>query len=50
MSFGKYSKFIVAVVAAVVAGLTQYYGVDSTVVSTVVGVLGALGVYGVTNE
>jgi phage shock protein PspC (stress-responsive transcriptional regulator) len=49
-NLGKYNKFWVALVAAIVAGLTQYYGQDSTIVSTVTGLLGALGVYSVSNR
>lgn len=48
--FGKYSKFIVAIVGAVVAGLFAYFGNDvPTWVNTFIAVLTALGVYQVPN-
>lgn len=50
MSLGEYSKFIVAIAAAVVSGLVAYYGEDTQLVQTVIAVLSALGVYSVSNE
>lgn len=50
MKFGKYTKFIVALVGAAVAGLYSYYGADSEVVQTVIAIVTALGVYRLPNE
>lgn len=50
MEWKKYSKFWVALAGAVVAGLVQYYGKDNTLVSSVVGVLTAAGVYQIKNQ
>jgi hypothetical protein len=47
---GKYSKFYVALAAALVAGANQLWGVNSAYATLLVGVLGALGVYGVANR
>lgn len=46
----KYNKFVVAVAAAVVAGVNAYFGDNSQVVTVLVTVLGALGVYTVHNK
>jgi hypothetical protein len=46
----KYSKFLVALATALVAGANQLWGVHSAAATLVVGVLGALGVYSVTNQ
>ncbi len=49
MSFGKYSKFIVALVGFVVVLLTQYFG-DANWLPPLVSLLTALGVYQVPNR
>ena len=46
----KYNKFIVAAVAALVSGLTAYFGTDAEVVQVVVAIAAALGVYAVENR
>lgn len=46
----KYNKFIVAAVAGVVAVLTSLYGVDSELVTTIIAIATALGVYAVPNR
>lgn len=46
----KYNKFWVALGTAVVAGLSQYFGADSTWVTLAVTILGAAGVYATPNK
>jgi len=46
---GKYRKFIVAAVGAAVLIIGQVWGPGSSLYTTVVSVLTALGVYGVPN-
>lgn len=46
----KYNKLWVALLTAVVAGLSQYFGADSLWVTLVVTLAGALGVYAVPNK
>ena len=46
----KYNKAIVAVVGAVVAGLTMYYGANNATVQIIVALATALGVYAVPNR
>lgn len=46
----KYNKAIVAVVGAVVAGLSMYYGSNNTTVQMVIALATALGVYAVPNK
>lgn len=48
--FGKYTKFIVAIVGAVVAGLYSFYGAGNELVQTIIAVATALGVYQLPNE
>lgn len=51
MSFGPYSKAIVAIVGAVIVGLTSYFGADVPAwFNTLVAILTAAGVYQVSNE
>ena len=47
---GKYNKLWTALATAAVAGLSHYFGADSTWVVVTVTVLGALGVYAVPNR
>lgn len=49
ISLGKYSKTILALIGAGVVILTRAFGADSPVVSDIVVVLAALGVYTVSN-
>lgn len=46
----KYNKFIVAIIAGVVAVLNSYYGSGSETVAIVIAVASALGVYAVPNK
>lgn len=46
----KYNKAIVAVVGAVISGLSLYYGVDNEYVQIAVLIATALGVYGIPNK
>lgn len=45
----KYRKFIVAIVGAIVAGVSVYYGSTSDLAQTLIAVATALGVYAVPN-
>jgi hypothetical protein len=46
----KYNKFIVAGTLGLVAVLTSLYGADNTIVTTVIAIATALGVYAVPNR
>jgi len=46
---GKYSKFLVAALTVVLAGLASVYG-DNQYVQLAIGIAGALGVYAVPNR
>ena len=46
----KYNKFIVAAVAALIAALNSLYGSGSEVVTLVIAIATALGVYAVPNK
>jgi hypothetical protein len=50
VNLGRYSKFIVASVGALVLILTRHFGVESDIVFDVVAVATALGVYQVPNK
>lgn len=47
---GQYSKFIVAIAGAIIAGLYSYYGAGNELVQTVVAIATALGVYTIPNN
>jgi len=46
----KYSKFIVAIVGAVVTGITLYYGETPEWLTAIIPFLSAIGVYSVSNK
>lgn len=49
MNFGRYSKLYVAIGAAVVSFVNSLYGVQSPIATLVIGIIGAIGVFAVTN-
>lgn len=49
MNLGKYNKLWLALIGALVAFLIQFYGADNSIVTLVVGLLTALGVYAAPN-
>jgi hypothetical protein len=50
MQLGKYRKFIVAIIGALVAGFTLYFDSTPEWLQALIPVLSALGVYQVPND
>ena len=50
MDIQRYNKFIVALVTAVIAGLSNFYGPTNELVVLLVTLAGAFGVYAVPNR